>query len=81
MYGLLREVKMSSLKELNKLFKIVLEQGWTIELSHNNHYKLYAPNGKVVFVSSTPSDHRALQNIKRDLRANGLVIVKKNRRK
>lgn len=81
MYGLLKEVKMSALKELNNLLNLAVTQGWWVERSNNNHYKVYPPNGNIVFISSTPSDYRAIKNIERDLRANGLVIVKKNRRK
>lgn len=69
------------MKELKSLLNLAVKQGWVVEQRSNNHYKLIAPNGKVVFTSSTPSDRRAIENIKRDLRANGLVIVKKNRRK
>lgn len=69
------------MKELNTLLQLAVDQGWRVERARNNHYKFYAPNGNIVFVSSTPSDHRALNNIKRDLRINGLIIVKKNRRK
>ena len=81
MYGLSKEVKMSTMKELRSLLNIATDQGWKIERAKNNHIKLLAPNGKIVFVSSTPSDHRALENIKRDLRVNGLVIVRKNERR
>ena len=72
---------MTKMKELNKLLSLANDQGWKVERAKNNHYKLLAPNGNIVFVSSTPSDHRALQNIERDLRVNGLVLIKQKRRK
>ena len=72
---------MSMMKELRSLLELATQQGWRVEQRNSNHYKLVSPTGKVVFTSSTPSDHRALENIKRDLRVNGLVLVKKNRRK
>jgi len=63
------------------LLELATQQGWKVEQRSNNHYKLVAPNGKVVFTSSTPSDKRAIENIKRDLRSGGLVIIKKNERR
>jgi len=72
---------MSVLKEMKSLLELAKDQGWEVERNKNNHIKFLSPNGGIVFVSSTPSDHRALENIKRDLRVNGLVIIKKNRRK
>jgi len=68
-------------KEIKLLFQLAVDQGWRVEQRSTGHYKLIAPNNNVVFVSKTPSDYRALKNIERDLRANGLVIVKKGRRK
>jgi hypothetical protein len=49
-------------------------------VSNGGHLKWIAPNGKVVFTSSTPSDGRALKNIQSNLKAAGLIIVKKNGR-
>jgi hypothetical protein len=72
---------MSMLKELRSLLELATQQGWTVEQRNTNHYKLVAPNGKVVFTSSTPSDRRAIENIKRDLRSGGLVITRKNERR
>ena len=81
MYGQSKEEKMSTLKELKSLLELATQQGWQVERRNSNHYKLIAPNGKVVFTSSTPSDNRAILNIKRDLKSAGLVIVKKNERR
>lgn len=72
---------MSAMKELKSLFKQVEEQGGQVLRARNNHYKVICSNGNIVFISSTPSDNRALENIKRDLRANGIELIKKNRRK
>ena len=66
---------------MKSLLELAKKQGWEVERNKNNHIKFLSPSGGIVFVSSTPSDHRALENIKRDLRVNGLVIIKKNRRK
>jgi hypothetical protein len=70
---------MSLVKELRALLTLAENQGWRVTMTQKNHYKLVAPNGKVVFTSSTPSDSRAIKNIERDLRSGGLVIVKKGK--
>ena len=62
------------------LEKQAINQGWRVSQSNGGHVKWLAPNGKVVFTSSTPSDNRALKNIQSNLKAAGLVIVKKNER-
>lgn len=72
---------MSAMKELKSLLKEVENQGGQVLRTRNNHYKVVSSNGSIVFISSTPSDNRALENIKRDLRASGVVLIKKNRRK
>lgn len=72
---------MSMTKELKSLLKTAEEQGCRVVYTSNNHYKVFVPGGKLVVISSTPSDNRAIQNIKRDLRSAGIVLVKKNRRK
>ena len=72
---------MASSKDLKTLQKEAVSQGWVVNLSNGNHIKWIAPNGKVVFTSNTPSDKRALENMKRDLKSAGLVLIKKNRRK
>jgi hypothetical protein len=72
---------MSMTKELKSLLKTAEDQGCRVVITPNNHYKVYVPGGKLVVISSTPSDNRAIENIKRDLRSAGIVIIKKNRRK
>jgi hypothetical protein len=68
--------------ELNSLKKLAEAQEWKIVVSNGGHLKWMSPTGKVVFTSITPSDHRALSNIRRDLKSAGLIIFdKKERRK
>ena len=54
-------------KEINKIVARLVRAGWTF--SRGRHGKLRAP-GSVRFVTipSTPSDHRTLQNLLRDVR-------------
>jgi predicted RNA binding protein YcfA (HicA-like mRNA interferase family) len=73
---------MSSPKELNELIKQAEQQGWNVCRTNGNHMKWVSPLGGVVFTSSTPSDARAMKNIKRDLRVNGFIeITRKTKRK
>lgn len=68
-------------KEIQELVKEAKHQGWTVELTKSVHYKWISPLGAFVFTASTPSDNRAIKNIKRELRAKGMVFVdKKNKR-
>jgi hypothetical protein len=69
-------------KQIDTLIKAAREQGWVVERNKSNHYKWISPLGGFFFSSSTPSDHRALKNLERDLRVRGFVTVsKKERRK
>lgn len=69
---------MASKKELAVLIKIALKAGWRVELTKKCHYKWTAPNSIDFFYSSsTPSDGRALDNLKQDLRRRGLDVRKK----
>lgn len=69
-------------KELSSLVKQATEQGWVVELTNGGHVKWQSPMGRFFFSAQTPSDIRALKNIKRDLRNNGFIELtrKKNRR-
>lgn len=54
-------------KDINKLVRKLLQLGWTYV--KGRHYKLYPPNGSsMLVVPSTPSDRRAFQNFRSDVR-------------
>ncbi|QFU00986.1 hypothetical protein FIU83_04995 [Halomonas sp. THAF5a] len=54
-------------KDINQLAVKLLRLGWTY--AKGRHYKLYPPNGcGMVIVPTTPSDRRAFQNFRRDVR-------------
>ena len=54
-------------KDIDRLIIELVRQGWTY--SRGRHGKLRPPDGQfVVTVPCTPSDHRALLNLKRDIR-------------
>lgn len=61
-------------KDFQELAEIAASQGWRIEQRRNAHLSWIAPTGAKVFSSLTPSDKRAVQNLKRDLRRYGLKV-------
>jgi predicted RNA binding protein YcfA (HicA-like mRNA interferase family) len=65
---------MGNRKELNSIIKAVVAQGWTVEQTKSCHYRFTAPSGNFFFTSSTPSDVRALERIKSDIRKLGLDL-------
>jgi hypothetical protein len=42
--------------------------GWQVTHTRNGHWRLLYPGGGVVVTSSTPSDHRALANLRAQMR-------------
>lgn len=62
-------------KDLRKLVREMEKQGWTVEHMNSDHLRWYPPDGRdPVFSGSTPSDWRALRNIKAKLRRRGADI-------
>lgn len=54
-------------QNINQLIDAFVRKGWTY--SQGRHGKLRTPNGRhFVTIPCTPSDHRSLLNLKRDLR-------------
>lgn len=72
---------MSSKRDVQQLVREAEQQGWVILRTKNNHLKWLSPLGGIVYSSSTPSDHRALENLRRDLRVYGLIAVTKETRR
>jgi hypothetical protein len=60
-------MKFSSDKQIAVLVRSLVRQGWAYQ-SKGRHGKIISPTGKKFPVPSTPSDHRAFQNFKHDLR-------------
>ena len=61
-------------KEMKALRRAAERAGWRVALTKRGHYKWFPPEGRMVVTASTPSDHRALSNIKSMLRKEGLVL-------
>ena len=55
-------------KELKKILKDAEEQGWAFSKGRGSHIKGKHPTGKTTTISVSPSDHRVLLNIQKDLR-------------
>ena len=60
-------------KELAKLMKLAIRNGWRVELTKKCHIKFYVPTGGIIVSGSTPSDPRSIKNLRSQLRAGGLV--------
>lgn len=70
---------MSDEKEMKQLQKLAEKQGWVVTMTSKNHTKWMSPFGGIVISSSTPSDRRTLTHLKRDLRVNGFIEIKKGK--
>lgn len=67
---------MASTKDLKALVRTAERAGWTVSRTRNDHYRWIHPQGgKPYFSSSTPSDSRAIRNIRHDLVKRGLKVV------
>lgn len=61
--------------ERKDLIALAKEQGWEVGRTEGGHLKFQSPLGKHVFGSGTPSDWRADQNLRMQLRRAGLKPV------
>lgn len=63
-------------KDLNQLKTLAENQGWDVSLTSGGHLRWDPPDKRFrpVFSASTPSDYRALNNIKSRLKRAGLQI-------
>jgi len=67
---------MAKNKEIDRLMKLAVANGWTVVSSNGGHLKWIPPVGRFFFSASTPSDYRAIKNIERDLKQRGLDTSK-----
>jgi hypothetical protein len=68
--------QLSSNKEVNKLVRKAVKQGWRVEKGNANHIMFYPPDldKGIVTVSSTPSSPRNFKNGLSMLKAKGLIL-------
>lgn len=51
-------------KDLKQIREEAERNGWAVAPTSGGHLKWKAPSGKVMFTAATPSDCRAIKNIK-----------------
>lgn len=61
-------------REVTRLIDAAVEAGCRIHHQGRKHVVLATPAGGLVTVSRTPSDHRAIHNMRADLRRNGVPL-------
>lgn len=60
-------MKYSTCKDFDLLIRQLVRKGWSF--SHGTkHDKLRSPQGRMITVARSPSDHRAVHNLRRDIR-------------
>lgn len=72
---------MSLNPDLRDLIACAESQDWTITRTANDHYRWRGPQGQLVFSASTPSDRRAIKNLRALLRREGLTLPDDQNRK
>lgn len=63
-------------REVQRIVERLAQQGWAVSISGHSHWRL-CPQDKqyaVQFVSFTPSDYRAIKNIRSQLRKAGAQL-------
>lgn len=61
-------------RELRQMLNRLRADGWHITLSRRGHYRCHSPTGETVFCPGTPSDHRALANMRGKFRRAGAKL-------
>jgi predicted RNA binding protein YcfA (HicA-like mRNA interferase family) len=65
-------------KELGKIRRYLEDHGWTCtQRRRGGHWRIAGPAGQLVVISASPSDPRALNNIRADLRRAGAPLPAK----
>lgn len=57
---------------MKQLIRKAQEAGWSVKVRRNSHYKITNPEGESYYCGSTPSDVRAVKNVRAALRRMGL---------
>jgi predicted RNA binding protein YcfA (HicA-like mRNA interferase family) len=55
-------------RDLHALVRQAESEGWLVERTNGGHLRLTHPNGAVVFCAWSPSDSRAVKNVRALLR-------------
>jgi hypothetical protein len=67
-------------KDFKQFFEELESQGYKIERK-KKHIKITGPQGDIFFAAATPSDYRALENLKKDIRRGRPKVDYKNAKK
>jgi hypothetical protein len=65
------ELKQIRNRDLRRLARDALAEGWSIEMIGGCHFKWTHPEGGFLFTGGSVSDRRAIRNIKSQMRAEG----------
>ena len=55
-------------KDLRQFLRSIEDEGWNWHFRRSGHLRLDGPNGEVVFTGGTPTDKRAVKNLRSDMR-------------
>ncbi len=66
---------MSAASDFDKLVKQLKRAGWKVDKTTRGHWRMASPEGGVVIASGTPSDHRAISNLRSQLKRAGYKPV------
>lgn len=75
-------LRMASNKDINRLIRLLREQGFKVELKNNGHHEVRNEDGEfVTWLASTPSEYRGWQNALATLRRHGFLDPKRPHKK
>jgi predicted RNA binding protein YcfA (HicA-like mRNA interferase family) len=63
-------------KDLRQLISSATKQGWVVSRTNGSHLKWKPPRGKFVISAYSPSDPRAIKNIRKELERQGFTASK-----
>ena len=63
---IMKQYKFSSDKDINKFIRKLINTGWTASRG-KKHWKISHQNGRKVTVAGSPSDRRAILNLKKQV--------------
>jgi hypothetical protein len=55
-------------KDVKQLVQLYIQWGWKIDKTNGGHLRFRGPKGELVYSASTPSDWRALANLRAQLK-------------
>jgi len=54
-------------KQTRELIRGLMDEGWSVSITGNNHVKVTAPNGRFVITSLSSSDRRGWRQFERNV--------------